>query len=244
MVACTSDGDKGELAEVSDIVALGEAGLVTFSSADGLSVTADYYPNEDATKLIILCHQAGFSRGEYKDIAKVLLDSGYACLAIDQRSGKEVHGIVNETAKLAAEKGLSQEYMDARPDVEAAINFVAQNSEKEIYLWGSSYSASLALIVANVDPRVKKVIAFSPGEYFSNPNSVRSLIVGLTKPCFITGGNAEYDMMTEKIVMAVPSNNLVAVKPEGLSDHGSKTLWSTSPSTKATYKKLFRFLEN
>ena len=79
-------------------VPLGEAVKVTFNSKDGLPITADFYQNPNAKSIIILCHQAGFSRGEYKEIAPRLVDSGYACLAIDLRSGNQVNEVINETA--------------------------------------------------------------------------------------------------------------------------------------------------
>ena len=51
--------------------------------------------------LIVLCHQAGGSRGEYREIAPRLNKLGYQCLAIDQRAGGQVKGVVNETYRAA-----------------------------------------------------------------------------------------------------------------------------------------------
>ena len=81
---------------------------INFPSKDGLSITADLYLIKEAKDIILLCHQAGFSRGEYVETAKRLNKLGYSCLAIDQRSGKVVNGIVNQTAKLAIEKGVEK----------------------------------------------------------------------------------------------------------------------------------------
>ncbi|MDC1395486.1 dienelactone hydrolase family protein [Bacteroidia bacterium] len=240
--ACNTSSDSGKLGEVAKSVELLSSGTITFPSKDGLEITADYYPNESAMKIIILCHQAGFSRAEYRDIAPRLVDSGFACLAIDQRSGKLVNEVFNETAKAAETKGLSTKYIDSKIDIEAAIDFVAENTEKEIYVWGSSYSASLALMIGNEDERVKKVIAFSPGEYLGNQNTVRPAIEGLSKPVFITGGSLEYDLVVKQIVEVLPLQNLTTFKPEGASDHGSKTLWMVGENTDLTYQKLFDFL--
>jgi len=41
------------------------------------------YPNDGASEIVLLFHQAGFSRGEFKNIAPRLVDSGFECLAVD-----------------------------------------------------------------------------------------------------------------------------------------------------------------
>lgn len=83
---------------------------VSFPSEDGLKVTADLYGLEDSgAPMIVLFHQANWSRGEYREIAPKLNAMGFACLAVDQRSGREAEGVVNETAKRAREKELGTE---------------------------------------------------------------------------------------------------------------------------------------
>lgn len=242
--ACNSSNSnvKDKLEDDSLEVEKGSFRTVTFLSSDSLPITADYYPNPDASAIIILLHQAGFSRGEYKDIAPRLVDSGYACIAVDLRSGNFVFDVINQTAAAAKAKGLEPKYLDALADVKAAIDYAANNSSKEIYLWGSSYSAGLALIAAKEDERIKRVVAFSPGEYFSNQSTVRSRILGLNTPVFITGSNTEYDMIIKPLVEVLPKHNVITFKPESYSDHGSKTLWPTCSAAEITYAKLFEFL--
>lgn len=241
--ACNSEEQRasGPL----DQMALGEGDTdgyktITFLSKDSLEVTADLYPNEEAKSLIILCHQADFSRGIYRNIAKRLVDSGYACLAIDQRSGREVYGVVNETNKRALELGKPTDYKSARQDVEAAIDYVSANSTKQVYLWGSSYSASLALMIGAEDDRVKRIVAFSPGEYFDNQSTVRNSIFDLTTPVFITSSAAEYDMVVAPLVNVLPTHNALIFKPELSGDHGSKALFSNAGDE--TWEALFGFL--
>jgi dienelactone hydrolase len=242
--ACNKSGTdtKNNLEDEAAEVEKGSFKTVTFLAEDSLSITADYYPNPDAKAIIVLLHQAGFSRGEYKDIAPRLVDSGYACLAVDLRSGNFVFDVINQTAAAEKAKGLEPSYLSAMADVKAAIQYAANNSNKEIYLWGSSYSAGLALIAAKEDERIKRVVAFSPGEYFSNQSTVRSRILGLNTPIFITGSNAEYDMIIKPLVEVLPKHNVITFKPESFSDHGSKTLWPSCSAAEITYAKLFEFL--
>ena len=62
--------------------------ILNFKAADNLEITADWYSIPDSTApIIILYHQAGWSRGEYIEIAPKLNAMGFQCLAVDQRSG-------------------------------------------------------------------------------------------------------------------------------------------------------------
>lgn len=240
--ACNTSTDKGAIADAAKGLEKGQAGTFTFSAKDGVTITADYYPNEKSNKIIILLHQADFSRGEYNNIAPRLVDSGFACIAVDLRSGKMVNEIYNETAKSAASKGLSTSYTDAKQDVQAAITYAAENTDKEIILWGSSYSASLALMVASEEPKVSKVVTFSPGEYLTTQNTVKNAVSNLNKPVFVTGASAEYDLVVKPIVNALTNAQVTEYKPSGMSDHGSKTLWINSSETNTVYTQIVDFL--
>ena len=45
---------------------------IVFNSEDGLEITADLYlKNDESTPFIVLCHQAGGSRGEYQEIQEL-----------------------------------------------------------------------------------------------------------------------------------------------------------------------------
>ena len=153
-----------------------------------------------------------------------------------------VNEVLNETANKAREQGLSQKEADAKQDVQAAIDYIATNSTKNIYLWGSSYSGSLSLILAKEDARVKRVIAFSPGEFLGNQQTVRTSITDLEKPIFITGGEAEYKFVVQPILNVLPKLNVTAVKQKG-GNHGTKTLWENNENSKNIYEELFRFLK-
>jgi len=65
----------------------GHAETITFYAQDSVLVTADTYFIKDVAPTVLLCHQAGYSRGEYLETAKKLNALGYSCMAIDQRSG-------------------------------------------------------------------------------------------------------------------------------------------------------------
>ena len=102
-----------------------------------------------AVYCIVLFRQAGWSQGKYREIGPRLNRLGFNCMAVDQRSGHRVNGVENETAKQAKAADKRTGYMDALPDIDAAIKYTRQHhAADKIIIWGSSYSASLVLKLA------------------------------------------------------------------------------------------------
>jgi dienelactone hydrolase len=214
---------------------------VTFPSKDEVTITADWYPVNSESKTILLCHQNGFSRGEYLETAKKLNMLGFNCLALDQRVGKEVNGIENETAKDALAKGKTLSYTNAEQDIIAAVDWLFAKYNKRIIVLGSSYSASLALKVAKENNLVFAVAAFSPGEYFDDKNFVSKNINGLEKPVFLTSSREEAPAVTD-LTKDVMSAIKIQFIPKGAGDHGSKVLWSKSKENQDYWAALVSFL--
>src|ERR1035437_5635722 len=124
---------------------------IYFPASDALLITADLYFVNDSLPYMILCHQAGYSRGEYMETAAKFCNLGYNCIAIDQRSGNEVNGVKNETAALAIQKKKPTTYLDAEQDIVAALDYAYTQSGKKVFLVGSSYSASLIMKIATTN---------------------------------------------------------------------------------------------
>ena len=167
---------------------------VQFPSEDGLKITGDVYrPSGLATTAIVLFHQARSSRGEYKDIAPELVKLGYMVVAIDQRAGQGFGGVANETNREAVMESKGTGYTDAVPDLKAAVAYARKElGAKFVAVWGSSYSASLVLILAGQNARfADAVLSFSPGEYFKGKPSVAAAAKSISVPTFITSARAE-----------------------------------------------------
>ena len=200
---------------------------VTFPTTDNLTVTADLYWTGDATKpFIILFHQARYSRGEYLEIAPKLNALGYNCLAVDQRSGSAANGITNETAKAAKAAGLSTNYPDAYPDLEAALAYVvATYAPNRLIVWGSSYSSSLVLVLASEHPdEIAAVLSFSPGEYFKlDDKKIADYAKNITQPVFITSAKSE-EKDWHPIADQITSAGSVFFVPQASGQHGASTL--------------------
>ncbi|HDP74874.1 MAG TPA: hypothetical protein ENN49_03220 [Bacteroidales bacterium] len=202
---------------------------ISFPAMYGLEVTADLYFLSSDKPYVILLHQARYSRGEYLEIAPRIVNLGYNCIAVDLRSGSEVNGVINETAKRAKEKGLSQNYTDAVPDIEAAVAYVKRQTNLPFVLWGSSYSASLALIQAAMDLRTKAVVAFSPGEYFDTSDFVSSKIKDISVPVIVLSSKAECASVKELIGSIKRQNLVTQFCPTDKGKHGSSALWKSNP---------------
>ena len=205
--------------------------------------TADLYEVEKPAGFILLCHRSHCNRGEYRETAPKLNKLGYSCLAIDQRSGMNVFGVVNETKKLAKEKGLQTGYLDAKPDIEAAIDYAYElNKKKPIILFGSSYSASLALMISTETNKVKATVAFSPGEYLKGVN-VAEQIKLTSKPIFVTSTKKEIEQV-KAVIRYVDKKNVTHFKPQVEGFHGSKTLWNEVKGNEDYWQALQKFLSD
>ena len=221
---------------------------VTFKSEDGVDVVADLYIiHPDTVPFIILFHQAGWSRGEYLEIAPTLNQMGYNCMAVDQRSGKAVNNVENETFVNAIKLMKETKYSDALPDIAAAVDHAKKHLAKgKLLIWGSSYSSSLVLKFAgdNAD-LVDGVLAFSPGEYFKSMGKpadwIATSAANIQCPSFITSSRSEKNSWW-KINEAIQTETKSYFLPETMGNHGSRALWTKFPDHRAYWNAVTDFL--
>jgi alpha-beta hydrolase superfamily lysophospholipase len=240
--------ESGEGEHSAKAVAPSRIETIQFPAEDGLLVTADLYQwhDEDAP-FIVLFHQAGWSRGEYKEIAPKLGELGYNCMAVDQRSGKSVNQVDNETARLAAREKVSAGFIDALKDMRAALRLVeTRYPDAKRIAWGSSYSSALVLVLAGEEPDLMDaVISFSPGEYFArfgkSKHYVKDAAAKIEAPVFITSAKNEHKSW-KAIYEAIPSDHKMSFLPETKGNHGSRSLWAKFGDSGAYWKAVEQFL--
>lgn len=215
--------------------------LINFPGKDGLVISADLYEISPQAPYVIMFHQAGSSRGEYREIAPKIVKLGYNCLAVDIRSGKEFNYVPNKTAALAQELKLPNHYIASLSDMQSAIEWASHRSRKPIIIMGSSFSASLALLLAKINPQVLAVIAFSPGEYFEKSNFVRDTIKNLKVPVFIGCTKDEYPFV-KNLVSEIPPQFLTLFYPsKGKGIHGAKALFKENSTNEEYWLALLLF---
>ncbi len=219
-----------------------------FPSKDGLSLRADLYaPHKDPkTPFIVLFHQAGWSRGEYRAIAPRLNRMGFNCMAVDQRSGGAINGVINETAKRAKGSKLPTEFVDAKPDIEAALLYARKQLAKgPLLAWGSSYSAALVLQVTGEYPNIADgVLAFAPGEYIRTrgKNWIAKSAAHITVPVYITSAKDEADNW-KGIFEAIGSHRKTSYLPKTQGNHGSRALWRKFKDSPGYWVAVTEFLD-
>lgn len=218
----------------------------SLKAADGLKVSADVYRANDKPDApwIVLAHQAGSSRGEYRTIAPRLNKLGFNAIAIDQRSGKAFDGVRNETAQRAATRGIRQNYAAALPDIEAALTFARAQTSGRVILWGSSYSAALAIWMAGQEATaMDAVVAMSPGEYIRGRGIARAA-KKIKVPVLITSPTSERRKW-RAIFKAIPGDQKVGFAPASGGRHGSSALIPARNKSADTYWSVVeKFLQD
>ena len=225
LAACQNgadDGNASNAAEANSSAANDPAAgsTVWLNARDRTVIKGTFYKAAHPKAIILLFHQADSSKEEYATIAPRLVQAGYSALAIDQRSGGEMYGHNETVARL----GKSADMADTLPDLQAAVTW-AKPFHTPIILWGSSYSASLVLGLANINEGdIKALLAFSPGEYFADKRMVGRDAEGVRVPAFITCSGAPDEVAKAKAVAArIPGGRATLYIPDH-GAHGSSTL--------------------
>jgi len=208
------------------------ADSILINSEDGIEIIAESYILNDnpKTPMIVLFHQAGWSRGEYLEIAPKLNQLGFNCIAVDLRSGGNINGVPNLTAQHAKEANKTTRYIDALPDILSSLRFInTQFPDADIIAWGSSYSAALVLHAAGKHPNlIDGVLSFAPGEYFAKQgksrNWIRNTATEISVPVFITSAKKEKNNWIS-IYNAIKSDKKSSFLPDTKGNHGSRALW-------------------
>ncbi len=194
---------------------------VTLHAADGVSVFGTFArAAAENDKIILLFHQARANRHEYDAVVPDLNRAGFDTLAIDQRSGGDLFGGHNQTV---TKLGKSVDYIDAMPDLEAALAWAQARHYKTIVVVGSSYSSALAIVLAARHPKaISAVASFSPGEYYKDKNLIKNAAARLSMPLYITTDPDEEGNVTE-VLSKAHGDNITHYKPVA-GVHGASTL--------------------
>ncbi|MBB5233220.1 serine aminopeptidase domain-containing protein [Deinococcus budaensis] len=179
---------------------------VTFRAADGVAVYGDLWAVRGrGVPLVLLFHQTQSNRAEYATVGPRLARAGCAALAIDQRVGGTMFGRENRTGRALYP---DVAYEQAWPDLEGALRWARRRDPGgPVIVWGSSYSASLALRLAARHPReVAAVLAFSPGEYVARDRSLTlRAAAGVHVPLLIAAMRGHEEAQARRLLAASPS---------------------------------------
>lgn len=222
------------------------ARAVQFPATDGLTVYGDYFPApRQRAPLLLLFHQTAGNRGEYATIGPRLARAGCAALATDQRIGGTLFGRENETGRALYP---DTAYEQAWPDLEGALRWARRMGRGgPVILWGSSYSASLVLLLAARHPReISAVVAFSPGEYFPQDRTLTARAAARVQvPLFIAAMRGHEEAQARTLLAASPSSHPVLYVSDTPLVHGTLMLLpdaNTPGGARAAWAELAAFL--
>lgn len=218
---------------------------IEFPSKDGLIISADLYEVDPNKPFILLCHQAGYNKYEYADIAPRLNKMGFNALAIDQRSGGSFADIQNETYNRAIQNGDDEiVFTDVTQDIESAINYLSDKYQQKVIVWGSSYSSALVLHIAETNKNVKAIISFSPGDYFGDHlPSLKKVFPKIEQPFLVTSSKAESKELKELLSNLEQNNLQLQYIPNSEGFHGSRALWVGQKGADEYWGALENFLD-
>ena len=230
------------------LIAMASSDEVRFETRDRVAVFGDLYmsPGGRSGPIILLFHQAGGdAQGEYTEIARRLVESGYNVLAIDQRSGGDRFGGTNR--KVRALDGEEYGYCDVYPDLEAALDFVrADGFDGPLAIWGSSYSAALVFqLGAKRSEEVSAILAFSPASGAPLADcDVQQYVKDLSVPALALRPSKEYEIDSVKDQMGRFKDSGIRTYVSDPGVHGSSMLVEArvGDSTQPTWTVVLDFL--
>ena len=141
----------------------------------------------------------------------------------------------------------SASYDEALPDLEAALAWARADAHgAPVVVWGSSYSAALAFVLAARHPgEVAAVVAFSPGEYLSDERAVSAAAAKLTVPVYVDqASTAEERARSTAILKAVRGADKHTFAGSAPATHGASMLRAdrNAAGAEAHWKSVLAFL--
>ena len=191
--------------------------------AEGTTLRGWVYVPDNASgpaPAIVMCHGYSAVKELFLDaFAEVFCDAGFCALVYDNRN-------------LGASDGEPRQEIDPWAqvrDYRHAITFARTLNEvdgERIGVWGSSYSAALAFVLAAAHPGdVDAIVAFSPGEYLAGKQAVRSAAAKVDVPVWIDqASSAEEIARSAAILKTVKTSDKRQFSAKVKSTHGSSTL--------------------
>ena len=224
---------------------------VSFYTSDSIQIIGDLYELDKTATTLLLFHQGGSNaRAEYGPIIPRLIENGFNILAIDQRMGGQTYGNYNRTIAQIRDHSFANpySYCDAYNNLEAALNYILESkfTGKKV-IWGSSYSAALAIQLAANHPKdISGVLAFSPASGRSMTDCQPNIYFDkLTPPLLLLRPSSELQNENAKaqFELAVQHGHQTYLAEQGV--HGSSMLVEerVGNNVEKNWSAVSRFLE-
>jgi len=135
---------------------------ITLRTEDSVQIAATYYPGSGEG--VILLHMLGSNRQVWDDFAKRLQQEGFAVIAIDLRGhGDSDLDWRDFTYPSGQTREEENDFLDMLLDVKAAKKYLAEQGKFASNIVGASLGANIAVLYAETDTKVKRLVLLSPG---------------------------------------------------------------------------------
>lgn len=172
---------------------------IRFKTEDGLEIVGNYFPAEknDAPAIIFL-HMMPETKESWSDFAKKVTREGFQCLAIDLRGHGESQG-----GPVGSKNFSDAEHIASINDVISAVEFFVDKgiAVENISLVGASIGANLAIVFQSGNPRMRAIVALSPGLNYRGveiEHSAKDLKE--EQSIFLAAGGASDEYSTETVL--------------------------------------------
>lgn len=148
---------------------------VTFSTKDGWTLSAVYFPAAPQEKTVILLHDLGKKKEDFASFEQALAKEGLGYLAVDLRGHGQSTG--NGEYKKFAREGADNPFNQMVQDVVAAVGFLKGKKipDENIILLGAGLGANVAAKAAEQMPQIEAIGLISPGVNIRDVLPVSSL---------------------------------------------------------------------
>lgn len=211
---------------------------IEFKTSDNRIVVGNLYDIGIDNPVVLLCHQLGYNKYEYADIAPKLNAMGFNALAIDLTGGGNFASYTNETIDKGTPVSDRQiAFNKSKEEINTAVNYLFKKYNKKVIIWGSSFSANYAISITAKNQNAKAAISFS-----GLANGLSEVLKKMNKPLFMTSSKEEVPQV-KTILEAIPSRqNLTHFIPKNDGDHGSSVLWNGQPYAEEYWDAVKAFL--
>lgn len=128
------------------------AETIALRTPDGTTLSAVWHAPARPAPAVLLVHMLTRSHADWEQTASALNVAGFGVLALDLRGHGASEGSSGALASMPQDVQAGLDWLKTRPDVQAGRLGIA----------GASLGATLAVLVAAVDPAVRSVALLSP----------------------------------------------------------------------------------
>lgn len=208
------------------------------------TIYGTFYPSKNSapTRAVILAHKLGSDRSEWPDeIIQRIHDElpNAAIIAIDMRG----HG---KSTNMGSYTGFdTATYKDMKTDILSVNKYLNPKypTIKELYVVGSSFGSTAAILAAQQDRSITKVAMISPGMKYHDVD-ISKAIEAYPQPLLVAAaGNDAYSVQALHNINGLANPNQLTSKVYIASAHGAALFEETKTDEEPLEEMLVKFLK-